>query len=192
MKTFHFFLVLAAMLNGCNYSSEPDAHNSDLNLSGAEIWEQVAVRYPASGDIVSVMPDSAVTLQIAGSDLWFGLNGNYCQGKINEDAINLGTCYSQSPTWIITEQTEDTMYIYPRLGAMYYYDLVMKKVQGTCSINCQLQPFSGPCEALISKYYFDKAEGKCKEFSWGGCQGVVPFETLEDCQQCGCNQIEGN
>jgi len=25
-------------------------------------------------------------------------------------------------------------------------------------------------------------EGKCVSFIYGGCEGVVPFETLEDCQ----------
>jgi len=29
-------------------------------------------------------------------------------------------------------------------------------------------------------------EHLCKPFEWGGCGGVVPFETLEDCQNCNC------
>lgn len=53
---------------------------------------------------------------------------------------------------------------------------------------CNLQPDSGPCEALIPRYYFDKTEGLCKEFNWGGCDGVVPFETLEACK----NECESN
>jgi hypothetical protein len=56
--------------------------------------------------------------------------------------------------------------------------------QFTLSERCDLAPVAGPCEALIYKYYYDKTEKKCKEFLWGGCDGVVPFETMEECQQC--------
>lgn len=50
---------------------------------------------------------------------------------------------------------------------------------------CYIDPVQGTCEALIYKHYFDRTENVCKEFLWGGCTGVVPFETLEDCQlQC--------
>ena len=49
---------------------------------------------------------------------------------------------------------------------------------------CELIPDSGPCEAAIPKFYFDQETQECKEFLWGGCDGVVPFDTLEECQQC--------
>ena len=50
---------------------------------------------------------------------------------------------------------------------------------------CNMEPNPGECCAAIPRYYFDKEEGKCKEFIWGGC-GEYPFETLEECQECGC------
>ncbi|MCE2998056.1 MAG: hypothetical protein LW863_20835, partial [Flammeovirgaceae bacterium] len=81
-------------------------------------------------DIVGIQPIGKVTLQITGDDLVFGVNGDYCKGKIKDGSISLlNACYAQSPSWVISERAEGTMYIYPRLGAMYYYDLVMKKVQ---------------------------------------------------------------
>lgn len=49
---------------------------------------------------------------------------------------------------------------------------------------CDLLPKEGPCEALIPKYYFDKEAQECRVFSWGGCDGVVPFDTLEECEIC--------
>lgn len=49
---------------------------------------------------------------------------------------------------------------------------------------CELIPDSGPCEAAMPRYYFDQEEQKCKEFLWGGCEGTVPFDTLEACQVC--------
>ena len=45
-----------------------------------------------------------------------------------------------------------------------------------------LEPHPGHCEADITMYYYDRGEKRCKAFSWGGCGGVVPFETLEECE----------
>ena len=51
---------------------------------------------------------------------------------------------------------------------------------------CELTPDPGPCKAAIPKYYFDLESKECKTFTWGGCGGTVPFESLEECQQCEC------
>ena len=61
----------------------------------------------------------------------------------------------------------------------------------SCSDNdacpeCELLPEVGPCNAAIPIYYFDADSNKCVQFIWGGCAGVVPFETLEACEACGC------
>lgn len=50
---------------------------------------------------------------------------------------------------------------------------------------CDLKPESGQCRASLMRYYLDDRTGTCKGFIWGGCNGVVPFETLESCHaQC--------
>ena len=49
-------------------------------------------------------------------------------------------------------------------------------------VNCYLEPDPGDCMAAIKRFYFDQNEGKCKSFTWGGCDGVVPFETLAECK----------
>lgn len=55
------------------------------------------------------------------------------------------------------------------------------------SERCQLEPDPGNCKAYVQKYYFDKDENKCKEFIWGGCDGVVPFDTMDECRiDCEC------
>jgi hypothetical protein len=57
----------------------------------------------------------------------------------------------------------------------------------TNSDRCNLTPDPGICLAAIQKYYYDKNEKKCKEFTWGGCGGVVPFDTKSECEkQCDC------
>lgn len=47
---------------------------------------------------------------------------------------------------------------------------------------CDLKPDPGSCTAYIQSFYYDQKEKKCKEFIWGGCEGVRPFETLKECQ----------
>jgi len=46
---------------------------------------------------------------------------------------------------------------------------------------CELKPDTGPCRAAIPRFYFDQESQKCKQFIWGGCQGTVPFETMNEC-----------
>lgn len=48
---------------------------------------------------------------------------------------------------------------------------------------CILKPETGPCKALFKRYYFNPKHGECASFIWGGCGGVVPFETLEECKK---------
>jgi hypothetical protein len=47
---------------------------------------------------------------------------------------------------------------------------------------CAMKPDPGPCKALFTRYYFDAERGACRSFFWGGCGGVVPFETLDACE----------
>ena len=50
---------------------------------------------------------------------------------------------------------------------------------------CELEPDPGLCKAYFPKYYFDKETQACQEFIYGGCGGVVPFDTIDECtQQC--------
>ena len=49
---------------------------------------------------------------------------------------------------------------------------------------CELLPDSGPCFAAFRRYYYNQDTKECEEFIWGGCNGVVPFDTLEECKAC--------
>ena len=52
---------------------------------------------------------------------------------------------------------------------------------------CLLQPDPGLCKAAFTKYYYDREAQDCKSFVWGGCDGTVPFHTLEVCRNtCPC------
>ena len=57
---------------------------------------------------------------------------------------------------------------------------------GLAQSPCDLEPDPGPCFAAIQAYYFNQDSQSCAEFTYGGCGGVVPFWTLEECQSsCG-------
>ena len=62
--------------------------------------------------------------------------------------------------------------------------LLMMSLTNCKDDRCNLEPDAGPCYALITKYYYDKKAKQCKSFTYGGCDGVVPFDTLEDCKNC--------
>ena len=66
------------------------------------------------------------------------------------------------------------------IGLFFYFS--MNKESTFDSSRCYLEPDGGTCKALFKRYYFDLTEGICKPFNYGGCNGVVPFENLEECK----------
>jgi hypothetical protein len=50
-------------------------------------------------------------------------------------------------------------------------------------LRCDMKPEPGPCKTLFDRYYYDGQANKCRAFFWGGCDGVVPFETMEECEK---------
>lgn len=41
-------------------------------------------------------------------------------------------------------------------------------------------------QALLPRAFFNSTTNRCEPFDWGGCGGVVPFKTVEECRQvCG-------
>ncbi|KUG09024.1 BPTI/Kunitz domain-containing protein [Solirubrum puertoriconensis] len=53
---------------------------------------------------------------------------------------------------------------------------------------CTLEPETGPCKALMPRYFYNQKTQRCEQFIWGGCGGLVPFQTLEECLDCGCEE----
>jgi hypothetical protein len=60
---------------------------------------------------------------------------------------------------------------------------VKPRVKEDLPEKCRLKPDGGTCKAFFERYYFDPRSGECRKFFYGGCDGVVPFETREECEQ---------
>jgi len=67
------------------------------------------------------------------------------------------------------------------IGVSIFY-FSMREEVALDNSRCYLEPDSGTCKAYMPMYYFDLNEGICKQFIYGGCDGVVPFETMEECK----------
>ena len=57
--------------------------------------------------------------------------------------------------------------------------------------NCDLTPDEGECDGAFQVFYFDQITLSCQETIWGGCGGIVPFTTFEDCESS-CNVFNIN
>jgi len=63
---------------------------------------------------------------------------------------------------------------------------------GLAPVACTLVPDAGMCMAAFQRYYYDPKDKQCRPFTWGGCAGVVPFVTLQECQACGCEKFSSS
>jgi len=49
---------------------------------------------------------------------------------------------------------------------------------------CRMEaPATGVCKALFEVYSFNPETNVCEESNYGGCGGVVPFQTEEECKR---------
>ena len=54
--------------------------------------------------------------------------------------------------------------------------------------DCSSTPDPGPCFGCGFIYWFNPTTFQCEESCWGLCDGLIPFWTLEECQ----NSCENN
>jgi hypothetical protein len=48
-------------------------------------------------------------------------------------------------------------------------------------VACVVKPDPGPCRSNQAGFYYDYRDDRCKAFTYGGCEGRVPFPTLQSC-----------
>lgn len=79
----------------------------------------------------------------------------------------------------VIEEEENDVYSPLKLrlwiGCKYFTDSLEQK-------KCKLKPEKGLCKGDFTRFYFDLKASQCKPFSWGGCGGVVPFQSEDECR----------
>lgn len=96
----------------------------------------------------------------------------YHENHAFEKDMNADLSKTSPPAIGHAEEHQGNPWIFPM-------DEVIKELKERCG----LKPEKGPCQAIYEKYYFDSESRKCRKFTWGGCDGVVPFEAEEDCRE---------
>jgi len=118
-------------------------------------------------------------------------DGNYCPmdnvGDINEDGIvnildiiltvNMILGYSEANNQ--ADLNGDNFI--DVLDIILLVNFILDINENQLPDECYLIPETGPCMAAIPIYYYDSETENCDVFIWGGCGGVVPFETMSDC-----------
>lgn len=57
------------------------------------------------------------------------------------------------------------------------------KKQSVIDKQCFTKPETGMCKAAIPKYFYNQKEDSCDVFIWGGCWGIVPFNSKNKYQE---------
>lgn len=55
--------------------------------------------------------------------------------------------------------------------------------QNDLPVQCLDKPEPGPCNKHLIRYFYDYRYDRCRAFHYGGCQGHVPFETQDECEE---------
>lgn len=63
-----------------------------------------------------------------------------------------------------------------------YADNKIAEIKDDLDERCYLKPDPGTCGEFIMKYYYYVDGDNCSSFIWSGCDGVVPFETMNECR----------
>jgi hypothetical protein len=60
--------------------------------------------------------------------------------------------------------------------------LILNSGDSTIPEECLLEPDPGPCFGYVPMYYFNQDTQSCEMFIYGGCMGLIPFQSLLECQ----------
>ncbi len=122
------------------------------------------------------------------------LNNPFWGSNPNETLANICGCTCEEKTPNYCEDPNACNY--GEIGECEYADPYYVDCDGVC-INdfdqdgicdeletnpCEQYPNPGPCFAAITVYFFNQQTSQCEETTWGGCDGVVPFWTLQECE----------
>ena len=68
------------------------------------------------------------------------------------------------------------------LDVVAIISLIINPEEEELPAECYLEPDPGPCFGYMPMYYFNQDTQTCEMFVYGGCAGLVPFQSLAECQ----------
>ncbi|WPL16151.1 Kunitz/Bovine pancreatic trypsin inhibitor domain protein [Thiorhodovibrio winogradskyi] len=48
-------------------------------------------------------------------------------------------------------------------------------------VDCMTPPDPGPCKGAFPGFFYDYESNRCQRFTYGGCDGARPFESMKAC-----------
>lgn len=72
------------------------------------------------------------------------------------------------------------------LVALFQASLSLPTARSQVPPPCLALPDPGPCKGSFIKYFWDSKARQCKKFVYGGCGGIVPFDTYFQCKSAMC------
>ena len=62
-------------------------------------------------------------------------------------------------------------------------DFFQAEISNNLFEHCRLHKKTGPCKAMMLKYYYNTTSGSCQKFYYGGCAGNKNnFDNLKACE----------
>ena len=173
----------------CLNDTDEDGVCNEAEISGCT--DSTACNY----DSTATDDDSSCTYPV---ENYLDCNGNCLNDTDSDgvcDEIEISGCTDSTACNYYSMATDDD-------SSCEYPDLYYIDCDGNCLHDfdqdgicdeletnpCEQYPNPGPCFAAVTVYFFNQQNSQCEETIWGGCDGLVPFWTLEECQ----NQCEGN
>jgi hypothetical protein len=153
-----------------------DEMDKAVNAQGMVAGDCLGLPVKASTSAMLVPEEHDLTALYAGAGAFFGRHPAYLQ------SIRYSGAYSFKDD-ILLPMPQGVARAMPAPRAEEMNAHIFAPLLPDLPAICRKKPDRGPCKGLFEAFFFDEQTGTCKPFTWGGCQGEVPFQTLMDCQK---------
>ena len=95
-----------------------------------------------------------------------------------------GPCEAYIPSWFYNKDSKRCEeFIYGGCFGNQNRFETKEACEERCVATCFQSPKTGPCEALIQRWFYNAKSGDCEKFTYGGCEANMNnFLSKEDCE----------